>query len=105
MKKKNPTKISNEELFAALDETKSTVIESRNHLEILYYGLSDQIKLVAEGLSMTNENLERFKEYVEERFNKVDSNLNMLITRDPPSGTEFQIIKKQVRKLNNKVFG
>lgn len=54
---------------------------------------------------MAHEKLERFKEYVDERFNRVDSNLNMLIVRDSPSGTEFKILKKQVRKLDKEVFG
>ncbi len=78
--------------------------ESKNHSEILSYGIEEKIKLLAEGLAMTNENLERFKEYVEERFNKVDSNLNMLIMRDSPSRSEFDVVKKQVRKLDKEVF-
>jgi hypothetical protein len=57
------------------------ITESRNHHEILYYHLEDKIKLLAEGQVITNENLERFKEYVEERFDKVDSNLTVLIMR------------------------
>lgn len=80
------------------------ITESRNHHEILYYHLEDKIKLLAEGQVMTNENLERFKEYIEERFDIVDSNLNVLIMRNPPSGTEFKILKKQVNKLNDEVF-
>jgi hypothetical protein len=81
------------------------ITESRNHHEILLYNLEDKIKLLAEGQAMTNENLERFKEYVEGRFNELNANINMLIMRDSPSRPEFQIAKKQVRKLNEKVFG
>ncbi|MEI8223623.1 MAG: hypothetical protein WCG20_00705 [bacterium] len=95
-----------EESFREIIEKLNIMItESRNHHEILYYHLEDKIRLLAEGQAMTNENLERFKEYVEERFNKVDSNLNILIMRDPPSGAEFKILKKQVTKLNDEVFG
>lgn len=95
-----------EEAFKEIIEKLNTMItESRNHHEILYYHLEDKIKLLAEGQAMTNENLERFKEYVEEQFNKVDRDLNILIMRDPPSGAEFKILKKQVRKLDKEVFG
>lgn len=95
-----------EESFNEIIEKLNTMItESRNHHEILYYHIEDKIKLLAEGQTMTHENLERFKEYIEEGFNRVDSNLNMLIMQDSPSATEFKILKKQVRKLDKEVFG
>ncbi len=96
--------MTNESFNKIIEKLNIMITESRNHHEILYYHLEDKIKLLAEGITMTNENLERFKEYVEERFNKVDSNLNMLIMRDPPSGPKFKILKKQVNKLNDEVF-
>ncbi len=95
-----------EQMFKNLLEKVDLMItESRNHHEILLYNLDDKIKLLAEGQAMTNENLERFKEYVEGRFNELSKNINMLILQNPPSGAEFQIVKKQVRKLDKEIIG
>ena len=102
--KKNVKEISNDARFARLEDMVRYITESQKNLEILYYGLSEQIKLLAEGLSMTNETLERFKEHVEGRFNNTDRSLNKIIMNDSPSRPELEVVRKQVRKLNDKVF-
>jgi hypothetical protein len=89
---------------AIIEKLNLMITESRNHHEILYYHLEDSIKLLAEGQVITNENLERFKEYTTKRFNHLDKNVNTLILQDSPSGAEFRIIKKQVQELSAKVF-
>ncbi len=98
------TEASFNEIIEKLNMLSLMITESRNHHEILYYHLEDKIKLIAEGQTMTNENLERFKAYTTKRFDSLDKNMNTLMLQDSPSGAEFKVIKKQIRELSNKVF-
>jgi len=53
-------------------EIQASATETRRHFEVVAESLRSDIQVVAEGLSMLDEKVERFRDEVHEEFGKVD---------------------------------
>ena len=53
-------------------DIQASAAETRRHFEVVAEGLRSEIQVVAEGLSMLDEKVERFREEVHQEFGKVD---------------------------------
>ena len=53
-------------------EMQASAVETRRHFEVAAEGLRSEIQVVAEGLSMLDEKVERFRDEVHQEFGKVD---------------------------------
>jgi hypothetical protein len=116
--KKKSEKISNESLLIAIQELGSIMKESDARLEVLYYELTDKVKLLAEGPTMTNERLDRFINEMRDFREKMSTfSDEMFIFKDEMGAfrrkTEHDLdtikadirpIKKDISKLNKEVF-
>ena len=53
-------------------EMQATAVETRRHFDVVAESLRSDIQVVAEGLSMLDEKVERFRDEVHQEFGKVD---------------------------------
>ena len=53
-------------------DIQASAVETRRHFEVVAEGLRSDIQVVAEGLSMLDEKVERFRGEVHQEFGKVD---------------------------------
>ena len=54
--------------MATKDEVRTQQTETRRHFDVVAEGLRSQIQLVAEGVSVVDQRLDRFQRKVEEEF-------------------------------------
>ena len=53
-------------------DIQASAVETRRHFEVVAESLRSEIQIVAEGLSMLDEKVERFRDEVHQEFSKVD---------------------------------
>jgi DNA anti-recombination protein RmuC len=53
-------------------DIQASAVETRRHFEVIAESLRSEIQVVAEGLSMLDEKVERFRDEVHQEFGKVD---------------------------------
>jgi methyl-accepting chemotaxis protein len=63
------------------DEMRTAAADTRRHFDVVAEDLTSRIQLVAEGVALSNERLERFRGEVTEQFRVVDGRLLRLEAR------------------------